>query len=232
MTPPDHRGLGILALAAQPDSLAPTDAVEGDLFYLVKTGKNVLRDVTDALAIYDDAETRHALNAMILSKADDALICDALEIPLGVCGVYRTLFFDRGVFKSTVQMRRYVATLKMTASQRCYYDTALNQGAGFLANRLRVGARSDVDPKTVLRSLLNDSYDRFLAHRGMALTTETAKEALKWGQFATSTAVAVIDKGSDRRQNTIDHLKLVLETRDETHTAKTAEIDLTQIDVT
>lgn len=226
---PDHRGRRVLELAASGKPIEGGHPSEVALFYLVKSGEVQSKDVEEAYCAYLDPDSAHVLNALILGKATDAEIQEALEVPEGVLQAYRHLFFDRGVFRHALDVIKYVRELGCGDPYHKYYKTAIEKGPMALANRFRVGERPGLDPRQVLKNLMHDKYDKFLSHRGHELTQNIAKEALKWGQAAAHAAALVIDKGGDEKRNALSELRLVLETRDLTQTPEQAGVDPTEV---
>ena len=95
--PPDFRGARVL-LAVERGNACPGDSEqELQLFHVVKKtpGYEDVVNISDALEIYRNQESRHVFNALILAKATDGEISEALDVPEFILPVYRWLFFDR-----------------------------------------------------------------------------------------------------------------------------------------
>lgn len=215
---PDHVATRVLT------SVETLDQPEGDhpfevaLFYLVKNASSLQPDVDEAFCLYENHEQRHVLNAAILAKAPDALLQAEIDLPPGVAAAYRYLFFDRGVFRHALDVASYVAGLELDKKYKEIYETAIQQGADVLLMKYHIGPRAPIDPKDVIRHTLSTFYERAQAHRGQQITSKAAKEALKWGRAAVSTAATLIDKGNNQAEAALKDLKLALEIKDHTKT--------------
>lgn len=234
-TPPDHRASRIIGLAEKQADFDGDNPIERDFFYLVKKGEATLPEVRAAADIYQEPEFRHPFNALLIGRAPDSLIVDALKCDPLVLSPYRHLFFDATVFRHTPAIFRYIRELPLDDNDdtervwREYYMVAAAQGPEYLANRFRVGERPDADPRKVIKTVVTDTYDRFLAHRGKQLNTEVAKEALKWGNAAVSAAVTLIEKGGDTKKNAVEELRVALQTNDLTKTPEQAGVDPAEV---
>lgn len=234
MTPPDHRARKIVELAKIHESYPGTDALEGDLFYLIKRGESTIPDVVLAKDIYVDDAYRHAFDALLLGKATNDLIVDCLGCSHEVLLPYRHLFFDEQVFKHNLARLRYIEELDLSNEEpeaiwKQYYIASTRQGPEYLANRLRVGSRPEVDPKAVVRSVAADAFDRFMGHRGEQLDIAITKEALKWGKTAMAASVVMLNKGADKVKDASKELEIALETVDRTQTPEEAGVDVKKI---
>ena len=225
---PDHRRRRVFERV---DARAPfhtDDADERNLYLCMTTGEAVATEVEDALILWLSEESRHVLNALLLSKADDERICAGLDLSPTMLAPYKRLFFDRSVFRNSLDVIAYVKTdlSDLEEEHRNYYKTAIEQGPEFLINRFRVGTRPPPDPRQVIQGVLGDSFDRFLGHRGQGLDSKLTKEAIRWGSQALSAASLAIDKGTDRRQNILAELRsIMLKTEDKTETPEESGID-------
>lgn len=233
MLPPDHRALKIIEQARSQDEYVGDDVIERDFFYLVKGKGSTLLDVQIAYEIYLTEEDRHAFNALLIGRAESQLVAEALRCPSSILMPYKHLFFDVSSFRHTPAMYRYVRELEIDDEEnpewRQYYTVSMQQGPEYLANRFRVGERPDVEPRKVLRTAVSDMYDRFLVHRGKALDSSLAKEALRWGNAAVSTSLILIEKGGDTKKNAMEEFKVILETQDHTSTPEEAQIDVSEV---
>lgn len=207
------------------------DADERHLYLCLTTGEAVSAEVEDALLLWLAEENRHVLNALILGKATDDEISLGLDMSQSVLAPYRRLFFDRSVFRNSLDVISYVRNdlSDLNAINEAWqdlYKTAIEQGPEYLINRFRVGARPDADPRRTIQVILNDATDRFITHRGQSIDSKTAKESLRWASQALSAAALSIDKGSNVRENVLAELRsIMLKTEDRTETPEQAGID-------
>lgn len=227
--PPDHRALAVLAAVQAQAPYADPDPRARALHSCLTTDASDLPEVAEALALYGTPHHRHALNAALLAKAPDALLTDALDMGAATPGVYRYLFFDRGVFPHAFAVFDYVRELALTDQERAYYAKALQEGPEHLLHRFRIGKRPDLDPRVVLRSLLAEQFDRAQAHRGQEITSEVAQAALTWGREAAKTAHLLISSGDQQTENAMRDIRIALKI---TNTTKTlAELNVAPDDL-
>jgi hypothetical protein len=69
-----------------------------------------------------------------------------------------------------------------------------------------------------MKDALADMWGKFVTHRGYSVTSDTAKEALRWGEAALRTAKVVLETGREERKgaSTVDDLRIALEIRNQT----------------
>jgi|GEM_PF-5087201 len=227
-TPPDARRRRVFQAVQNKEQFKTDDADERHLYLCLTTGEAVSVEVEDALYLWLAEESRHVINALLLSKATDDQISLGLDMSPTMLAPYKRLFFNRAVFRNSLDVVTYVKNdlLDIDLEHRGYYETAIQQGPEFLINRFRVGARPAVNPREVIKIVLGDAVDRFVAHRGQGLDSKVTKEAIRWGAQALSAASMAIDKGSDQRQSVLSELKsIMLKTEDKTETPTEAGID-------
>lgn len=208
-----------------------TDARETALFHLVKSAgeESLVAMVEDAYLIYVTREYRHVLNALLLGKATDGLVRDALDIGEGVMSAYRHLFFDVEVFRHALDVHAYIRGLDCSDVEREHYNVAVQQGPAVLAEKFRIGERKPVDPKEVMRTTLGDLYARFQQHRGLAIDSAKAQAALRLAPELLRAAALVNEKSATQSENAAHAIKLALHLVDETKTPEVAQISLSDI---
>lgn len=215
--PPDHRARRINALVTE-GADAPQDPIESSYYYLLTNDDCPIPTVREAAGWYEDEGFAHLVNALQLGKAPPDLIASGLDLDPAILVPYFYLFFDRTVFRHSLDVLRYVDDLRASDLHRKYYDTAIQQGPEHLINRFRIGARPAVPAERIMETIANDQYDRFLSHRGQEITSEIAKEALKWGQAAVASANVLVSTGKGNKESAFTRLKIALTTCDETET--------------
>jgi hypothetical protein len=216
--PPDHVGLRVTAEAQTNDAPIGDHPFEVPLFYLVKTGSCHSPDVEEAYSIYITDEQRHVIDAALIAKASDEDLRTELSIGPTVMAAYRHLFFDRTVFRHDLDVATYIHQLEIEDEVRSIYTCAVQQGADVLLAKHHIGPRAPLDPKEVLRRTLAAFYERSQAHRGEQITSEAARESLKWAKEAVNASVVLIDKGSNQAEAALKDLRLTLEVRNQTVT--------------
>lgn len=201
------------------NSASPEHAFESALYHLLRGGACPIPAVEEAFEWYGDEPFTHLLNALAIGKGTVDQIATGLDADPGVLSAYYHLFFDRTVFRHSLDILRYIEELEVQILQRSYYDTAVSQGPEFLLHRFRIGERPAVNPEKILEVIAGDQYDRFLTHRGKEIDSDIAKEALKWGQAAIGSAGALITLGKNKnKESAFARLKIALEVNDETTT--------------
>lgn len=226
---PDHRGRAVLTAVSQGlTEFRSENPLETALFHLVKNKQVVQLDVEEAYALYREPGYRHAVNAVLIAKGDDALLSQGMEIASLVVSAYRHLFFDRSVFRHVLDMVSWINNLAVTDEHRNYYAIANQQGPEALVNMFRIGDKPEIDPKVVLNQVMVGQYQRFQEHRGLPITDPIAQAALRAGREASVTAVMMIDKGGAQAKHALEDLKgaLSLETKDHTQSPEDAGIDM------
>lgn len=217
---PDHRARKILEEAGSVDECSSTDPLDRELFYFVKTGAAVDTSVPAACELWGDVEYRHIVNALALCGANDEQVASGLGIPERVYEIYKTLFFDASTFPHNLAKTRYVRQLNCPEELRTLYELAVERGPSELIERYRIGGRARLEPEDVIYGGMADMWSKFLSHRGFTVTSDTAKEALRWGEAALRTAKLVMEHGREERKgaSTVDDLRIALEIRNETRT--------------
>jgi hypothetical protein len=216
--PPDFRARRLIREAQTQADTQATDSLERDFFHLVKTGQAASEEVQLATELYSDNEYRHVLNALLLASANDEHVSASLALPEAVLGVYRHLFFDCKTFAHNLAKTRYVKELVCEEQLKFLYQLAIERGPSELLERYRIGPRSKTDPEFVLSESLSDMWGKFLTHRGYSITSDNAREALKWGEAAIRAAKIVMETNREERRgaNAVDDLRIALEIKNET----------------
>lgn len=231
--PPNHRALKIAEQLARGEEVSHDHPFDSALFHALRTGDCPISIVEEAAQWHSDDGMRHLLDALYIGKCPAKEIAIGLDLDPAVLGPYEHLFFDRTVFRHALDVLRYSQDVEPPADMpilKEYYDVAVKQGPQFLLNRFRIGARPIPDPKAMLDTIAHDQMDRFLSHRGQTITSETAREAFKWGQAAVSTAGALLNEaGKKGSKDAFQKLKILLQVNDQTTTMEAEDITPDQI---
>lgn len=216
--PPDHRARRIIGEARRQAETQAQDPLERELFHFVKTGETASTELRVAVDLYADAEFRHILNALILTNANEELVTGTLGLQPASLEIYRHFFFDSTVFAHNLAKTRYVKELTCSPELRCLYELAIERGPIELLDRYRIGTRPHIEPDALMKDALADMWGKFVTHRGYSVTSDTAKEALRWGEAALRTAKVVLETSREERKgaSTVDDLRIALEIRNET----------------
>lgn len=222
---PDHRAREVAALAGRELAVTLEHPFESALYHLIRSADCPIPTVREAFEWYGDEGFAHLLNALQIGKAPLEMVAAGLDLDASVLVPYFYLFFDRSVFRHSLDVLRYIEMLDVSPLARGYYTTAVQQGPEYLLHRFRIGARPATNPEKIIETVANDQYDRFLSHRGQDVTSDVAKEALKWGQAAISSAGAMITHGkTQNRDSAFKRLKIALSVNDETTTMEASGI--------
>ena len=219
-TPPDHRARWIIDTARDGYAEAIIEPLDRELFHFVKNGSTASLEVQQACDLYWDHEFRHVLNALFLAGGQIDTISAGLGISETTLGAYRRLFFNPDVFPHNLAKTRYVKRLECPDEFRSLYELAIERGPNELIERFRIGARPRLEPEALIYDAMADMWSKFLTHRGFTVTSDTAKEALRWGEAALRTAKMVMENSREDRKNagTVDDLRIALEIKNETKT--------------
>lgn len=227
---PDHRALRIItsAQAGDDDSQEP---LERAFFHLVKTGDPSSAEVSMASDLYRDPEYRHTFNALILAGANAESVAVGTGVSEACYETYRYLFFDDTVFPHNLAKTRYVRRLPCPDEFRQLYEIAIERGPSELLERCRIGAKPRLEPETLMYDAMSDMWSKFLSHRGYTVTSDMAKEALKWGEASLRTAKQLLENNREERRSahTVDDLRIALEIRNDTKTM--AELNVSPDDL-
>jgi hypothetical protein len=220
----DHNANRIKSLVESGASFSSEQPIETSFYQLLTSGKCDIEQVIDAYVLYLATEERHIMDALIIAKASDINIAEALSMSQPMISAYRYLFCDRTVFRHDLEIRQYVRTLKVLPQHKLFYDEAFLKGYKYFADRFRIGEKPTLSPKQVIEQIMLDASDRAIAHRGEVITSEIAKEALRWASAAVSSAQALIRVGAESK-NISDDLRLALRIEDHTTTVEDLGIE-------
>lgn len=224
---PNHKAQALLALleANGPD---PDDPLDRSFFHFVKTNAPTTSELLTAIDLWNDLEYRHYVSALLLSNANAEEVASITDISEDSYKTFAYFYFDITVFPHNLAKTRYVKELKCGEAHRQFYVIAIERGASELLEKYRIGRRPPRDPDEILQTTMADMHSRFLTHRGYDITTETAKEALRWGEASVRIARMLSEDAKDTkmRNGAQDALQIALEIRNETKTL--ADIDVKQ----
>ena len=229
--PPDHRARRIEASVSANAPDESLETLERAFFHFVKTGEAGMPEVPSACELYQDEEYRHLFSALALAEANGESVASGMGISETAYAAFRSLFFDVKVFPHNPAKTRYVKRLDCPDDFRQFYEVAIERGASELIERYRIGARPRLEPENLIYDAMGDMWTKFLSHRGFNVTSDTAKEAFRWGEGALRTAKLLLDNSREERRNagTTDDLRIALEIRNETKTLE--DLDLSPEDL-
>jgi hypothetical protein len=196
------------------------------------TSDPVVRLVHECYDIYKDNKlVKEVLEACFLC-ADYSLkaIESTLGIPTDVAETYQYLCFDLSVFKYKILKYEYVSSYKNDdfPDGKLYKQWALSLGMDFI--------RWKFDPinyqgvaKRMLGSLMGDSFYRAKEHIHSSITSDVAKESLKWIKSAKDLATDVIVSQNREGTSALNEFALSLRYNEIEHTSRdTIDIEIVE----
>lgn len=160
------------------------DVLSTYFFHYVKGQEVPDQDFVIAADLYMDLEYRHIINALLLARATPDQVHDGLSIGPRVIDYYGSFFFDTSVFSHNIARIRFINELDLPPEVVTHYRMAVERGPEEVIRRYRVGWRPKIHPKAITEQLVDDMTARFNTHRGQPITSDHAREALKWGEAA------------------------------------------------
>ena len=109
---------------------------------------------------------------------DEDRISLGLAMPSDEISAYRHLFFDTSVFKTDLELIVFMQTIPEDNPNKQFYRIAIHQGLGALRWHF-CRNKGEIEPEEVAKTIMMDTYYRFLSHRGTPLTSKVAREAMK-----------------------------------------------------
>jgi hypothetical protein len=181
--------------------------------------------VARALEIYLSEPERETLTAWFIARASDAELAQHLRLSEEVTKPYRHLFFDVNVFRDELDVIRWVREYEKTGTD---YGAKLVQnaqmfGVDYLAWLHSRGALT-LDPDTVQRNIMADSYFRGRQSRNFPLGSKEATMALQFMGTAYKAAQTIGQTKGPDMKGLLIKLRYRDETQPVTEVLKTEEI--------
>lgn len=219
---PRHKYLTVKA-AVDSAAPSPSDPLMASLYTLLSGGVCDDAEVTYAYDLYATPNHQAALDAFFLARMTLPEISNITEIPESVLATYAMLFMDLSVFRNRLEIVSYAGNYEGTDYGRELVRVAVTVGGEYL--RWTFGKAGDqLDNRSVVRLTMVDTFFRGLAHKGNALTSDTAKEALKWWSVSIKNA-ETLEKIDPRTAKTaFEELRITLEQKDSTHTVESSPV--------
>lgn len=162
---PEHKYRFVKAYVNSDKEFISDDQNCLSLYELLKNGESTSDDVFEALEIFQDESFRHLINAAILGKSTDSELSEILDMSINTITVYQDLFFDRRVFRHSLDVIKYIKALNCGDEEMKFYEQSIEQGGVHLLNKYQIGEKKRTEPLTIIKNVLQDQYDRFLTHR-------------------------------------------------------------------
>lgn len=220
---PDYR-LQVVREAVDQAAPAPTESLSAALYALLKGDPCPHPAVEYAWDLYNVPNHRAALDAFLLAGVEVSRISSVLEIQEGVVATYRDFFMDTSVFRNRLERMSYAQNYEGDAHGQELVRAAVTVGLEYLLWAFGAPDRDRLDNKEVVRRTMIDSFMRGLAHKGNAVTSATAKEALKWWGTAIRNAQILEDIDPKATRQAYEELRMALEKHDPTYTVETSPV--------
>jgi hypothetical protein len=184
--------------------------------------------VAYAADLYENADHRPVVDAFFLARTAMDEISRVLSIPPAVLEVYRYLFMDMSVFRNKLEVISYARDYEGSPYGKELVHTAVSVGPTYLRWAYGDGG-GELDTRFVIRKTMIDAYFRGLAHKGNALSSNTAKEALKWWSTAIRNAESLEKIDPHTTKEAVDELRMALEAKDDTLKPEQAPVPISDI---
>jgi len=214
---PNHRHDAVRA--AIDAKKRPAEQLELELYNLLQ-GNQASVAVTKAHDIYAHTYKREVMESFLLVSVPAEDIELILGIPAEVTAAYKHLFFDSDVFEDELDRIEYAYSYSRNDYGAELKKFAMDLGKESLKIRLSRGSYT-VSSATVQGEIRATAY--MIAQRAKTcnLTSDEAKEALRWAQVALKASV----EDEEREAAGIEEISLALEARDETTNADKSGVD-------
>lgn len=178
--------------------------------------------------LHEDEEHRAVLDAFLLTRCPLSEIVQVLEIEAPVIETYMFLFMDTTVFRNKLEIISFAARYENNNYGKELVKTAVQVGSDYL-HWAYGKPRDDIDPRTIIRRTMLDSYFRGMAHKGNGLTTGVTKEAHKWWATAIKNAELTERMSPSTAKQAVEELRIALGQQDETVAPDDFEVPLADI---
>lgn len=201
----------------------PSEKLELELYNLLQ-GNQASVEVTKAYDIRAHTYKREVMESFLLVNASAEEVREILKIAPVITETYRHLFFDTDTFEDELDRIEYAHSYTGTDYGAELKKFAINLGKESLKIRLSRGGYT-VSSAIVQGGIRATAY--MIAQRAntCSLTSDEAKEALRWAQVALKASV----EDEEREAAGIEEIGIALEVKDETTNAEKSGIDPTDI---
>lgn len=176
-------------------------------------GKEAPQEVVYANEIYEDPYKSEVLEAFLLAEATPEQIEKALRVPVRVTEAYKTLFFDRSVFRDELDAEAYAQSYPDTTKEQKWGGdlkrSALVLGVDYLVYRF--GRKTDdLDIAGALKTMIQNAFMLSKATKLNPLNSDSAREARQWMTTGIKAMEAYV-KVKPATENTDDAFSIALE---------------------
>jgi len=169
-------------------------------------------DLEYPLFIFKNIRLRALLEAFLLSTDKVFEISEALAMSPNEISAYKNLFFDTSVFRTELELIVFLQSFPVDSEEVKYYKVAYHQGFGALKWHF-CRDKGVVTPENVVKTIMTDAFYRSLEHRGLSITSKTAKEAAKLAKVSLDCArtlmaeATMMDSNPDSLRILFDEVK-------------------------
>lgn len=220
---PDHRYRSV-----RDSTEELTDSRESALAARISGMPCPVAEVAYAVDLYENEEHRPALDAFLLAKASLDVVSQTLDIPVAILETYQHFFMDVSVFRNKLELISYATHYESTPYGKELVRTAVTVGLDYLLWAYG-GSAGQLDSRHVIRKTMVDAYFRGMAHKGNALTSNIAKESLKWWLTAIKNAESLEKIDPHTTQDAVDELRIALSSHDDSLAPDEAPVPISEI---
>lgn len=188
MVPPDHRYLRAKKIAEAGYETLDTEVLPlVEILHDKMDGVPLVEDsLVRALEIYlSDKQSKYLMEALLMAPdGTPERLCEVMRCKRDLVDHYKKYFFDTTVFLDGFDQADYISELTNDRS-RISKKQALTQGFSFVISNF-TGNDLDLGPIEVCKRMQSYAYGMANQARGMAVTSEIAKEAKQWAAVVKS----------------------------------------------
>ncbi len=205
---PSHRFDAVKAAVETKER--PAEHLETELYNLLQ-GKQAGTDVTRAYDVYCHTYKREVLESFLLVSVPATEIEELIGIPTSAVEAYQHLFFDPDSFEDELDRIEYGHSYARNDFGAELKKFAIDLGKESLKIRISRGAHK-VSSITVHGEIRSTAYMLAQRAKTCSVTSDEAKEALRWAQVALKAA----SEEGEQEAAGIEQITFALEARDET----------------
>jgi len=197
----------------------PSEKLELELYNLLQ-GNQASVEVTKAHDIHAHTYKREVMESFLLVDVPAEEIENILKIPAAATEACKHLFFDPEAFEDELDRIEYAYSYTRNDYGTELKKFAMDLGRESLKIRLSRGAYT-VSSATVQGEIRATAYMIAQRAKTCSLTSDEAKEALRWAQVALKAS----SDDEERDAAGIEEIQMALEERDETTNAEQSGVD-------
>jgi hypothetical protein len=220
---PHHWAYAVLE--ALDEGKAPSNPKAAELYKAVTEDAPKHQALRKAWEYFLREDVRWQIDAFLLANALYTMTSNSLGIPVDVVQAYAEYIFDLSGLPNRIDRFCYVADIRpyIAPNNHLFLQTAITSGAEFLGWYHSVGIKGRVKyaPPEIMETLMIENTFKALSTRQSAITSDAAKEGLKYSQAALQAAAALQRLNPTDDQDALAELRLKLAHEDRTISAHT-----------